>query len=234
MNTVEMTTATPYIAPQTRSELQEAMREIQILGGLDVGNPQPDRTPRPVTIGVTSPNWSEGKTTIAIALASSLAHDYELPVTLVDADLHTHSIARQYSLFDNAGLSELITGEAKLDETIHHLDNTTIRIVPAGRPRADPGRVARSDRLGPVIDEIRQQSANVVLDLPSVLNSMNTPAIAQRCDGVIVVVRHGKTTREQLDRTLHLLRDANVIGVVVNRHRTSIPGWVQRSLGLRR
>ena len=38
--------------------------------------------------------------------------------------------------------------------------------------------------------------------------------------------------RKELDRVLHLLRDANVLGVVVNRQKSSIPQWVQRSLGL--
>lgn len=221
------------IHEQTRAELQEAIREVQLLAGLDRNQQAGEGTLRPVTIGVTSPEYSDGKSTIAIALAASLGHDLGTEVTLVDADLHTHSIARQYRLNDEAGLSDLLSGSASLDEASYRLGGSTVRVVPAGKPTADPGRVARSSRFGPVLDAIRNQSAHVVLDLPSVLNSMNTPALAGRCDGVIVVVRHGKTTRAQLDRTLHLLRDANVIGVVVNRHRTSIPAWVQRSLGLR-
>ncbi|MDZ7726961.1 MAG: CpsD/CapB family tyrosine-protein kinase [Dehalococcoidia bacterium] len=233
MKVLEPDEAQQAIHEHTRAELQEAIREVQLLAGLDRNQEVPEPTLRPVTIGVTSPEYRDGKTTIAIALAASLGHDLGSEVTLVDADLHTHSLARQYRLNEEAGFSELLAGSVSLDEATYRLGGSTVRVVPAGKPTADPGRVARSNRLGPVLEAIRNQSAHVVLDLPSVLNSMNTPALATRCDGVIIVVRHGKTTRAQLDRTLHLLRDANVIGVVVNRHRTSIPGWVQRSLGLR-
>jgi Mrp family chromosome partitioning ATPase len=62
---------------------------------------------------------------------------------------------------------------------------------------------------------------------------MNAPVLAQRCDGVIVVVKHGETSQQDLERTLHLLRDANVVGVVINRHRNRTPGWVERALSLR-
>lgn len=217
----------------TRDRLQEAIREVQIIAGLDTTRPIGEQDYRAVTVGVTSPDYGDGKTTIAIALASSLAHDFGTEVTLVDADLHTHSIERQYKLQDRPGLSEVLTGEVALGNAIYRLEQGSVRVLPAGKPKADPARIARSERLEPMLGELKARSAHVVLDLPSVLHSMNTPALAQRCDAVIVVVRHGRTTRAQLDRTLHLLRDANVIGVVVNRHNTNIPGWVQRVLGLR-
>jgi Mrp family chromosome partitioning ATPase len=222
------------IAPAIRLQLQEAIREIQIIAGLDITRPQTQDEVRPVTIGVTSASYGDGKTTVAIALASSLAHDFGTPVTLVDADLHTHSIGRQYVLDQQPGLREALAGEFRPEDVLYPFSGSSVRVMPAGGLPTDPARMARSERLGPLLDTLKADSTNVILDLPAVLHSMNTPALAQRCDGVIVVVRHGKTTRAELDRVLHLLKDANVIGVVVNRQRTSIPTWVQRILGLRR
>lgn len=222
------------IAPEITRRLQEAIREIQIIAGLDVTRPTSPGNVRPVTIGVTSADYGDGKTTVAIALASSLAHDFGTPVTLVDADLHTHSIGRQYVLDELPGLRETLAGEFRPEDVLYPFNGSTVHIMPAGGLVADPARLARSERLGPVLDSLKSRSSNVVLDLPAVLHSMNTPALAQRCDGVIIVVRHGKTTRADLDRVLHLLAETNVIGVVVNRHRTSVPAWVQRLFGLRR
>jgi Mrp family chromosome partitioning ATPase len=73
----------------------------------------------------------------------------------------------------------------------------------------------------------------VVIDLPATLHSMNAPVLAKRCDGVIVVVRAGRTSQTELERVLHLLSGANVLGVVVNRKHSFVPGWVRRTLNIR-
>lgn len=224
------------IDPRTRNQLEEAIREIHLMAGLDVSGQEGHnvrQAERSVAVGVTSPDYGDGKTTIAIALASSLSHDFGSEVTLVDADLHTHSVERQYGLQGQRGLAEVLMGKSGLADVTHPVDQASMRIVPAGASSGDPARMARSERLSGVMQQLKSQNSHVVLDLPSALHSMNTPALAQRCDGVIVVVRHGRTTRQQLDRTLHLLKDANVVGVVVNREKTSIPTWVQKVLALR-
>ena len=228
------------IDPQTRLDLEEAIREIHLIAGLDVGFTSSDGGPaaeasgqklRSVAIGVTSPDYGDGKTTVAIALAGSLSHDFGTTVTLVDADFHTHTLERQYGLEGASGLSEVLTGTTPLIDVTHQVNQASMNVVPAGMVQGDPARLARSGRLAPAVAQLKRGSSHVILDLPATLHSLNAPALAQRCDGVIVVARHGKTTRQSLDRTLHLLRDANVIGVVVNQQRSNIPRWVQKALG---
>jgi Mrp family chromosome partitioning ATPase len=232
------------IDPRTRLSLEEAIREIHVIAGMDVASDirsggESDtaltgRATRSIAIGVTSPDYMDGKTTVSIALAASLSHDFGTTVTLVDADFHTHSVERQYGLEGATGLAEVLAGRASLADVTHSVADASMRIVPAGMVAADPARLARSGKLAPAVQQLKLGSSHVVLDLPATLHSMNAPALAQRCDAVIVVVRHGRTTREALDRTLHVLGDANVIGVVVNRQRSSIPAWVQTALGVRR
>lgn len=235
MATIETSQKRPAaIDRQTQNQLQEAIREIQIIAGLDTKRGDTGNNGRPITVGVTSPDYGDGKTTIAIALASSLAHDFGTPVTLVDADVHTHSVGEQFGLGEAAGLREVVSGEFRADDVVYPVVGSSVQVLPAGRSVVDPARVARSERVLPVLNNLKGQNSHVILDLPAVLHSMNTPALAQHCDGVVVVARHGRTSRADLDRVLHLLRDANVIGVIVNRHRTSVPSWVQRMLGLRR
>jgi Mrp family chromosome partitioning ATPase len=214
-----------------QAELQEAIREIHLIAGL--ADPRSDGKPlKSFSIGVTSPGFGDGKTTIAMALASGLAHDLGKEVILADLDFKTHSIGREYGLEGKAGMSEVLAGMTNLKAVTNHHRDSPIAVITAGSARTDPARLANSDRLISVIESMKDQSSYVVFDLPATLHSMNTPVLAQRCDGVIVVVRDGRTRRHELDRVLHLLRDANVLGVVVNRQKSSIPVWVQRSLGL--
>ena len=64
----------------------------------------------PFTIGVTSPRLGDGKTTVSMAIANSLAQDFDGTTTLVDADFETHSIAAEFGLGAVAGLVEVLAG----------------------------------------------------------------------------------------------------------------------------
>ncbi len=223
------------ISNHTRADLQEAIREIHLIAGLADGSaPGVNSQHGSFAIGVTSPDYGDGKTTIAIALASSLSEDFGSEVTLADTDFHTHSIARQYGLERSEGIAEVLSGQSQLAAVTHRTRSTaTMSIVPAGKVPADPARMARSEHLAALVESMKATSRYVVFDLPATLHSMTAPVLAQRCDGVIVVARAGHTTRQDLERTLHLLSNATVLGVVMNRQSTSVPTWAQRMLAMR-
>lgn len=218
----------------TRTSLQEAIREIHLVAGLNGKADAPgDGQKHSIAIGVTSPDYGDGKTTISIALASSLAEDFGQEVTLADADFPTHSIGRQYGIEQNPGLAEVLRGTSMLESVRHRIRPAAMSVVPAGRVSTDPTRLARSEQLAELVETMKSTSRFVVFDLPATLHSMSAPVLAQRCDGIIVVARAGRTSRQDLERTLHLLSSARVLGVVINRHTTHVPGWAQRMLGLR-
>ena len=127
-----------------------------------------------------------------------------------------------------------VAGTAQLPEVANRFRQAPLTVVTAGSGGLDPARMARSEHLISIIDHMKAISGFVVMDLPATLRSMNTPVLANRCDGVIVVVRAGQTTRRDLERVLELLQDANIIGVVVNRQHSHVPGWVDRLLALPR
>lgn len=185
-------------------------------------------SPRSIAIGVTSPGYGEGKTTIAIALASCLAQDFGAQVTLVDADFHTASVSEEYGLEGRKGLADVLDGEVSLQAVTHRFLRAPLSVVTAGTAASSPARIARSERLVELIDAMKATSGFVVMDLPATLQSMTAPVLAQRCDGVLIVVRDGQTTRRELERTLDLHKDANVLGVVLNRRKSRIPGWAER------
>lgn len=219
--------------PRGTFDLKEAIREIHLMAGFDQKGLQ-EADPKPFAIGITSPTFGDGKTTVAMALAGSLSADFGTEVTLVDADFHTHSVAQEFGLAESGGLAEVLTGSIGLREVTHRVSRTQMNVVPAGATPADPARLARSEHLGTLIENIKRTSRYVIIDLPAALHSMNGPVLAKRCDGVIVVVRAGHTLEKDLERVLHLLRDANVLGVVVNRKANSVPGWVQNLLNVRK
>lgn len=225
-----MATATETRA---KSELNEALREIHIMAGLDPTDPGRSLSRKPLSIGVTSADFGDGKTTVAIALASSLSQDFAADVTLVDADFHTHSVGREYGLQGEDGLAEVLSGQVPLQAVTHRVSQARMTVIAAGKVPGDPARMARSEHLTTLIENMKRANEYVVIDLPATLHSMNAPVLAKRCDGVVVVVRAGHTTKQDLERVLQLLKDSHVLGVVVNRKKSAVPEWVRRTLNLR-
>jgi Mrp family chromosome partitioning ATPase len=107
-----------------------------------------------------------------------------------------------------------------------------LSVVTSGTQHVDSSRLARSERLASSIEEMRSMGAFVVLDLPAGLRSSNAAVVGSKCDGVIIVVRSGRTRKGELARLLRLMQDVNVIGVVINRQHTNVPAWAERLLGL--
>ena len=212
------------------TQLKEALREIHMTAGLD--EPSPDGAPRSLAIGVTSPRSGDGKTTVAMALASSLITDFEAEVVLVDADLHSHSMGREYGLESSDGLTEVLAGTTTLEAIRHHMPVQGMSVISAGRGTGDPSGLARSERLVSLLEAVKSNSQYVILDLPPTLNSMTAPIVAKRTDGVVVVVRAGETSVVELERTLSLLRGARILGVIINRSKSRIPAFVERALNL--
>jgi Mrp family chromosome partitioning ATPase len=210
------------------TQLKEALREIHLMSGLTAPAPGD----RGIAIGVTSAHFGDGKTTVAIGLAASLASDFNADVTLVDSDFHTTSIAQEFGLGATSGLTDVLTGAQSLEHVSHRV-NSHITVIPAGHSQGDPARSARSENLVALIDNMKRASRFVVIDLPATLHSMNAPVLAQRCDGVIVVVRAGSTSRRDLERVLQLLKDSKVLGIVMNRRKSSVPRWIEDALNLR-
>lgn len=217
---------------RARGDLHEAIREIQLMAGLDHSGPG-QAPPRPVVIGVSSADFGDGKTTVAIALASSLSSDLGARVTLVDADLHTHSIGREFGLQSQAGLTNIIAGTSTFAEARKLARSPNLSVLGVGTATLEAGRVAHSPEFAGLIDMMRSECSFVVVDLPAALHSMTAPVLAQRCDGVVLVARGGYTSAADLHRVVRLFKDARILGVVINRARTRVPGFVARMLNLR-
>ncbi|MFN0095116.1 MAG: CpsD/CapB family tyrosine-protein kinase [Dehalococcoidia bacterium] len=202
------------------------------LKGVKQLSPEVAPAVQPAVIGVTSVGRREGKTTLAMALANSLAHDWGARVVLVDADFATHSIGPEYGLGRRPGLSDVILGNVPLEAAVQRFGSAPLSVVTAGLAPIDAAWAARSEALAAAVGTLKRWNTFVVLDLPAVEGSADGPVLAQHCDGVLVVARAGKTDRRDLERALLLLRDANLLGVVVNRYQSNVPRWAERWLAL--
>jgi protein-tyrosine kinase len=172
------------------------------------------------TLMVTGPVPNEGKTLTAINLAISLSHEIDKTVLLVDADLRFPSVHSYFGLPSGPGLVDYLTGEASLPNLLVHPDGfDKLVILPGGKAVAGVAELIGSPMMENLVKELKHYYPDryVLFDLPPVLSFADPLAFAPFVDGIILVVEMGKTSRNDIQKCVALLKDYPILGLVLNK-----------------
>jgi len=163
---------------------------------------------------VTSVQAGEGKTTVSMNLAISLAR-LGRRVLLIDADMRRPSLHRAFGLRESPGLSDALMGEEDWRGMTAEVGVPNLRLLAAGSPSDVPAELLSSERMGTLIEEAEAEHEFVVIDSPALMvNVADARILTSLADGIVLVVRGGVTPREVLRRLVG--RTPNVVGVVLN------------------
>lgn len=177
---------------------------------------------------VTGPHPGEGKTLTAINLAVSLAQEVDKTVLLVDADLRRPTVHDYFGLPPGPGLVDYLTGEKTIPELLVHPQGfAKFVLLPGGRPVDKAAELVSSPMMAELVEELKHfyPDRYVLFDLPPLLSYADALAFAPLVDAIILVVEQGKTTREDVQRCLELLKDFRVLGTVLNKVVAKTPGY---------
>lgn len=160
----------------------------------------------------------EGKTTLAVNLAISLAQ-YGL-TCLVDADLRRSRVAKAFRVASQPGLSDFLKGKVSLDEALHSApDASNVQIIPGGSENGASCMLVGTEAMQELIQALRNSFHSIVIDSPPILPYAEGRVLSTLVDGVIFVCRSGVTTREAFLRSQEVLQKvqgAPVLEVVLN------------------
>ena len=165
---------------------------------------------------VTSSLPSEGKTTTAINLALTLALTNQR-VALVECDLRRPLIASRLGIDGDVGTTSVLIGKVPLHDAIQDVDGG-LAVLACGPIPPNPSELLQSKAMDNLLAQLRADYDIVLLDAPPLLPVTDAALLAAQTDGALVVVRHGKTTRDQLGHAFERLDavDAKSLGVVLN------------------
>ncbi|HLL75474.1 MAG TPA: CpsD/CapB family tyrosine-protein kinase [Pyrinomonadaceae bacterium] len=165
---------------------------------------------------ITSAGVMEGKTVTALNLAWLLAQTDGVRALLVDGDLR-HPCAAEYLDIDApVGLSEVLAGEAALEETILRLEPAGLHLLPGGRAHDNAPEMLSGPKFSAVLSELRRQFDFIIIDAPPLGIFTDATVLVGRADAALVVVRAGRTRYSTLDRVLEPLPRQSILGVVLN------------------
>ena len=170
----------------------------------------------------------EGKTTVALHLAMTVARDTFKRVCLIDMSLGKGDLAARLGVPPRGeGVVPVLEDSNNVVPTLQLAGCDNLVIIPAGKAPANAARLARSPRVAQLIISARLAFDVVIVDMPAVASDNALP-LTRHMDGLLVVARAGATPRDVVVQALDALGRDKVIGVTLNRVKTSGPAWLRK------
>ena len=171
------------------------------------------------TIAVCSPSPRDGRTSVAIGLAQSLA-DTNAMVLLIEADMHRPNISRELRFDPVFGLGDLLLGKANLAATINKTSNRNLYVITAvnnvNMNSIDVCDLLDSDVFSELIKAVESQFDYVIIDTPAIELLPDAAAVAGKVDGCLIVAQYGHTRTDMMKYAIDVFDslDSEVIGIV--------------------
>jgi capsular exopolysaccharide synthesis family protein len=175
----------------------------------------------PKVIMVTSANPGEGKSTLSLNLAVSLAQT-QSRVLLIEADLRRPVLRTRLNLATSEGLSSMLTNQDEPTAATPSEVHPNLWVIPAGPIPPFPTELLGSLRMRQLLQQWRKDFDFIVIDSPPILPVADARLLEGLADTTVLVVRASVTTRMSLQRAYAtLLQHANdqtlpAVGAVLN------------------
>jgi capsular exopolysaccharide synthesis family protein len=172
----------------------------------------------PRSFAVTSTRPAEGKSTTALALATTLARAHRR-VILVDGDMRSPSVHHLGGVDHDRGLSNFLTGQENIEAMTFPMHDLGITAMSAGPIPPNAAELLTGNRLSVLIERLLQSYDHVVIDSPPVMGLADAPLIASRVEGVIYAVESHGIRSSMVKTALGRLASANarVMGGVLTK-----------------
>jgi capsular exopolysaccharide synthesis family protein len=169
-----------------------------------------------LVVGSAEPG--DGKTTIALELAKAAASMGQR-VLLVDANLCQPQLHTRLGLPNLQGLSNILSGNLEPKELIQRSPlEENLFVLTAGQQPPNSTRLLASTRMQPLVEQLQSAFDLVIYDTPHLLGLPDANFLAAHTDGILMVVRVGKTSRSLLTQVLNKLNSFHlpILGIVAN------------------
>jgi len=165
---------------------------------------------------VTSAVKGEGKTFTTLNMAISMAQDFEEDILLIEGDLKHPDIHEYLKQNPGFGLVDVLEGKVDFESATVDLFNGRLKILLAGTTAGNPLRLIASERMEELLAMARKHFKVILIDTPPVIPLADINLYATFADGILVVIKAGKTPRSLVKKAVESLPADKIIGTVLN------------------
>jgi succinoglycan biosynthesis transport protein ExoP len=158
------------------------------------------------TLVVTSASPREGKTTVTISLAISLAQSGKR-VLVVDTDLRKPRIHRAFGTTLAKGVTTVLVGELSAKDAIQETEVPGLSFLASGPIPPNPAELLQTAQFRQLLADLSKMYDHVIMDSPPLAAVTDAAVIAPQVDTAILVIHSQRTTRDALRTALRQLRD---------------------------
>ncbi len=177
---------------------------------------------------ITSSVKGEGKTTVAINLAISIAQSIEETVLLVDCDLRLPMVHTMLGLDVKDGLADYLSNDIEFSDLLYKTDIGKLTVLGAGNPPSNPSELIGSEKMETLLKEIKSRYDNryIIIDSPPLLPITDSNILGSIVDSIILVVQAGQTPKDTVNQALSFIGDkADIMGILLNNVEKTSEGY---------
>ena len=168
------------------------------------------------SIVIASINPSEGKSVTALNLSWLLAQTDGVKCLIIDSDLRMPSLTDYLGIETDKGLSDILAGNATVNESIIKINPAGLHILPGGEARNDVAELISGPKFKEILRECRDMFDFVIIDAPPLGIFTDAAVLINHSDGAMLVVRAGRTRYSAIDRVMETVPRDRMLGVVLN------------------
>lgn len=205
------------------SESYAALRTKLLLSG-------PTGAPRSLVF--TSSGPGEGKSTSALATASSFAQ-IGRRVLLIDADMRRPSQHKRFNVDNVRGLSTLLTGQGTFDSVVRATSQSGLDLITAGPIPLNPAELIAGTAMRALIERCERDYDIVIVDSPPVLGLADAPTLVASVVSTVFVIEanrvHGRQAKDAVTRLMS--DNTHVLGVLLTKYDAKSIGYYSKDYG---
>ena len=144
------------------------------------------------------------------------------PTVFLDVDLRKSVIKGRHNMKSESEIKDLgyyLSGQAEYEDVVYETNIPNAYIVPCCNLLENPSALLEDARFAELLDKLAEQYRYVIIDSPPLGSVADAAQVASLCDGAVLVVRSGETSRNVIRQSMQQLEQVNcrLLGVILNR-----------------
>ncbi len=182
---------------------------------------------------ITSADTGEGKTVTCLNLGLVMAERVDHRTIVIDCNLRNSRMAHLLNAPTSPGMSDLLGGTAMVGDAIQPTAYPNLFFIPSGQAEQDQvGELLGRPELNEIVSELGRRYDYMLFDTPPINTFSDAGMLGRVMDGALLVVRMNATHREAVEKSIRLLRAANVkpAGLVLTHRKHYLDDYLYRYL----